>query len=110
MYTDVLEMTILNHFPGYNHELLPIKFRAAEFSELLKYNDHPQQGLVCCRTKLTSLQNEAETKEREDTAKIEAEQLELQKRLARLYSVYAPTLHHPRKKYVIVEDLLLHNV
>ena len=64
----------------------------------VKYNAHPAQGPPCCRVKLISLLNDAETKEREDAAKVEAERVELQKGLARLHSVRTPALQRPRKK------------
>ena len=52
--TAVLDMTIQNHFPGHDREMLPTKFRIAQFIDLLKYNAHPEQGPPCCRAKLKS--------------------------------------------------------
>jgi hypothetical protein len=96
--TAVLDVTIQNHFPGHDQGSLLTKFRVAQFIDLLKYNAHPDQGPPCCRAKLISLLNDAETEEREDAAKVEAERVELQKGLARLHSVRTPALQRPRKK------------
>jgi hypothetical protein len=91
-------VTIQNHFPAYERALVPIKFRVAQFKDLLQYNAHPQNGPTCCRERLISLINDTETREKEDDDKVEAEQIELQKGLARLYLVRAPVLRRPRKK------------
>jgi len=96
--TAVFDMTNQNHFRGHDRGSLFTKIRTAQFIDLLNYNAHPEQGPPCCRAKLISLLNDAETEEREDAAKVEAKRVELQKGLARLHSVETPASQRPRKK------------
>lgn len=96
--TDVIEVTIQNHFPDHKQAMVPTRFRVAQFNELLRYNAYPERGRPCCRAKLVSLINDIETKEMEEAHKVEAERVELQKGLARLHSVRTAVSQRPRKK------------
>jgi hypothetical protein len=78
--------------------MVPIKFRVAQLKDLLKYNEHPQNGPTCCRERLISLINDTETREKEEDDTVEAEQIESQKGLARLHSLRDPVLRSPCKK------------
>ena len=97
---DGFPITLSNHFTRPTIALPTVMFWPSVFTEIGGISGCPYRGGQLERDRLIKLIDEKEAMEEEKRKKIQEQQMELEKGLARLYSTRTPIESRPRKKSV----------